>query len=62
MTLAEIYNSFTPGSQGFVIAVETHCGFDISPTEIERIGDASKTAEAFQAAWENEDWWTDANN
>lgn len=62
MTIAEIYAEYTAGSTGFVIAVETHCGYDISRTEIARIAEAAKTAEEFERVWENEDWWTDENN
>ena len=62
MNLAEIYSQFTTGSQGFCIAVETHCGFGVSRDEIKRIADKSPTAEQFEAAWEGDDWWTDENN
>jgi hypothetical protein len=62
MTLNEIYDQYTPGSQGFVDAVETHCGFDISRSEIERIADKSPTAADFQRNWEGDDSWTDAAN
>ena len=62
MTLSEIYAEYTAGSQGFCIAVETHCGLDISRDEIERIGDQSETASDFMDTWENDDSWTDENN
>jgi hypothetical protein len=62
MTLADIYTEFTTGSQGFVKAVSSHCGFDISNREIRRISTKAETAEQFQAIWANEDWWTDENN
>jgi len=62
MTLAQIYAQFTPGSQGFCIAVADHCGFGISRDEIRRIAEKSPTAEQFEAAWEGDDWWTDDNN
>lgn len=62
MTLADIYSQFTPGSQGFCTAVSDHCGFEISRDEIRRIAERAATAEQFEAAWEGDDWWTDANN
>lgn len=62
MTLADIYNEYTAASQGFVIAVETHCGFCITRTEIERIAAKSATAEEFQDVYENDDSWADENN
>lgn len=62
MTIAEIYTAYTAGSTGFVIAVETNCGYDISRTEIARIAEVATTAEEFERVWENEDWWTDENN
>ena len=62
MTLAEIYDAFTPGSLGFCKAVETYCGFGISLDEIERIANLAADAEDFQSIWENDDSWTDENN
>lgn len=62
MTLAQIYAQFTPGSQGFCIAVADLCGFGISRDEIRRIAENSPTAEQFEAAWEGDDWWSDDNN
>lgn len=62
MTLEQIYAEFTDGSQGFVQAVQSHCGFDRSDAEIARIAERAKTAGEFQKIWENEDWWTDENN
>lgn len=62
MTIEQIYNDYSAGSQGFVIAVETHCGYGISRTEIERIAGIAKTASEFQSVWENDDSWTDENN
>jgi hypothetical protein len=62
MTLKEIYQQFTPGSLGFAKAVETHCGFNTTIDETKRIAERAKTAEEFEAIWQNEDWWTDANN
>ena len=59
MTLADIYAAYTTGSAGFVIAVETHGGFDISRTEIERIAASAATAEEFQTAWEDTTDWAD---
>ena len=62
MTLNEIYNEYTAGSNGFCKAVQTHCGLDVSNDEIERIASKAASAEQFMNIWENEDWWTDANN
>lgn len=36
--------------------------FDISDDEAERIAEAVETEAEFIKVWENEDWWTDANN
>lgn len=60
MPLHEIYENYQPGSTGFQIAVETHCGFEISRTEIEAIARKAKTADEFQRIWEYESWWLDA--
>ena len=62
MTINEIYADYTPGSQGFAIAVETHCGYNISRDEIKRIGSRAVTPDEFQKTWENDDWWTDGKN
>ena len=35
--------------------------FDISDDEAERIAEKAETETDFVAIWENEDWWTDAN-
>lgn len=59
MTLEEIYQHYTPGSPGFAIAVESHCGYGITRSEIQRIGEKAKTADEFQDQWENDDWWQD---
>ena len=59
MTMNKIFEIYTAGSLGFVIAVETHGGYEISRDEIERIGKRAKTAEDFQRIWENEHWWFD---
>jgi hypothetical protein len=36
--------------------------FDISDAEADRIGAKVNSYEEFVQVWENEDWWTDANN
>ena len=59
MTLHEIYETFTPGSEGFAEAVLTYCGFGISSTEAQRLGRLCATPEEFQTVWENEVYWTD---
>ncbi|NGO64177.1 hypothetical protein G6N76_10860 [Rhizobium daejeonense] len=62
MTIETIYEEFSRGSNGFIKAVQTHCGYDISDTEIERIAARAETAAEFDRIWQNEDFWTDANN
>lgn len=62
MSLNQIYAEFTPGSQGFCIAVETNCGFNTSRDETARIASRAQTAEQFEQIWSDEDWWTDENN
>lgn len=57
--MENIYNEFRTGSQGFVIAVETYCGFELSRDEIERIAEKAQTADEFRRIWENENWWCD---
>jgi hypothetical protein len=59
MTITEIFDQYTQGSQGFCIAVETHCGYDISRDEIERIAGAAETAADFHRIWADDFWWTD---
>ena len=61
MTLIEIYNKYTVGSQGFCTAVYDNLGFSISRDEIKRIAEKTQTAEQFQAVWYGEDWWKDEN-
>lgn len=53
------YADFTPGSTGFAIAVETHCGFQASRDEIKRISERAGSAAEFVKIWQNETWWTD---
>ena len=62
MTIEQIYTQLNAGSQGFVTAVENHCGFGCSATEIKRIAAKAEDASDFQRIWENDDSWTDANN
>ena len=62
MTLIDIYAEFSIGSRGFIRAIQTNAGLDISDQEIERIAARARTAEEFEAIWSGEDWWTDANN
>jgi hypothetical protein len=59
MTLEEIYEEFRAGSAGFVKAVQTHCGFGISNSEIERLAGECPDWWEFEDAWENESWWKD---
>jgi len=53
MTLEEIYTEYTAGSQGFVAAVDTHCGYDSDRAIIEAIGDIAKSAAEFDRIWTN---------
>lgn len=62
MTLEQIFAAYTKGSQGFVKAVETHCGFNASAAEIERIADKATDAASFEDIWKNDDSWTDEAN
>ena len=62
MKLKDIYDEYQVGSQGFCIAVETHCGYEISRPEIERIAVQAPTPDDFQRTWEDKDWWVDENH
>jgi hypothetical protein len=62
MNINEIYEEFTPGSTGFVRAVSTHLGLEISNEEIWRLGCQCKTPEAFAYDLNHTAWWTDAAN
>ena len=59
MNISEIFDTYTVGSPGFVGAVQTHCGFEASDSEIKRIASASSGPLTFQGIWENESWWDD---
>lgn len=62
MTFDQIAAEFTWNCQAFINAVQTHCGFDISDEEIDRIASTATTPVEFDKIWANEDWWTDENN
>lgn len=62
MTFEQIAKEYSWNSTGFAIAVETHLGYGISREEIERIASKAATPAEFHSIWENEDFWTDANN
>lgn len=62
MNITEIYAEFEIGSTSFIRAVQSHCGFNCSDEEIERIAKRAANGDEFQKIWENEDWWTRANN
>ena len=62
MALEEIYATFSTGSEGFIRAVETHCGFGISRDEIERIAEDAESPVEFELIYTNEDYWTDDKN
>ena len=57
--LNQIADEYRWGSNAFVIAIETHCGYNMSRTEIERIADRTSTPDEFQAMWENDVDWLD---
>lgn len=63
MTLEEIYEEYTVGSQGFVIAVSDHCGgLECSSDEIKRIAYRASSAAEFRSIWENDRSWRDEEN
>ena len=77
MSLDEIYDTYTPGSLGFIRAVQTHLSLSLqngpgggeshinqqlSDDEIGRIAHASANPEAFMHTWEHETWWLDGCN
>jgi hypothetical protein len=62
MTLEEIFHEFTPGSVGFIKAVQTHAGMDITNSEIARLASECPDWWSFEDAWENETWWMDIVN
>ena len=57
--LNQIANEYKWGSRGFIIAIETYCGYNMSRTEIERIADRTSTPDEFQTMWENDVDWLD---
>jgi hypothetical protein len=63
MTIEEIYEEYTPGSVGFVKAVQTHYAFDLSEAEIERIATHPdvRNADDFDRHVDDNDWWEDEN-
>ena len=58
-TIEEVYARFKPGSTEFVTEVESHCGYELSRTEIARLADAAKNAEEFQYLFDSSDTWQD---
>jgi len=65
MTITEIYKAYTAGSEGFIEAVETHCGFDIDRDDIREIANMvddigfetdEECAAEFMQIWENGDF------
>lgn len=62
MNIYDIYREHRIGSQGFVNAIQTHCGLEASPTEIERIAQVAPTPERFMEVWEEDDDWNDAKH
>ena len=47
MRIFEIYETYAPGSDEFVAAVQQHCAYDISPTGIRRLTTRCISGEAF---------------
>lgn len=62
MNIHDIYREYRIGSQAFVSAIQTHCGLEASPTEIERIAQVAPTPERFMQVWEDDDDWNDAKH
>ena len=59
MRISEIYDTYAPGSDEFVAAVQKHCAYDISADEIRRIAGKAMSGEAFDYHWSRESWWRD---
>ena len=59
MNIQTIYSTYQVGSNGFIRAIQDHCGYDVTDDEIARIADKAVTADQFQDVWENESWWQD---
>ena len=59
MRIFEIYETYAPGSDEFVAAVQQHCAYDISDDEIRRISGRAMSGEAFDYHWSDETWWRD---
>ena len=52
MTLTEIYEEYRPGSEGFCIAIETHCGLNsVCREETARIAAIAYDARSFLSIW-----------
>lgn len=62
MTIDQIYAQYARGSQGFCKAVQTHCGFGASLTEIARIAAQAETAADFRRIWKDDASWCDFAN
>jgi hypothetical protein len=62
MTIAEIYEKFLRTGDGFSKAVETHCGYGISRTEISRIAAVAEDHSEFEIIWSSDNWWCDEKN
>ena len=61
MRIFEIYETYAPGSDEFVAAVQQHCAYDISDDEIRRLATRAMSGEAFDYHWSAESWWRDGS-
>ena len=49
-------------SPAFIAEVQTHCGYDMTDSEVARIAEFSKDADDFDSIWSDQDWWLDRFN
>jgi len=47
---------------GFIEEVHTHCGYELTDSEVERIAKVAKDADDFDSIWADQDWWLDRFN
>lgn len=59
MDIHAVYEVYDIGSNGFVAAIVTYCGYGISPAEIERIAEEAETGAEFEEILRHEYWWMD---
>lgn len=59
LTLKDIYDQFTPGTDGFGRAIEKYCGMDLTSAQAMRIGAVARTPDEFVQLWTHFTWWRD---